>query len=242
MNDAFPPDLPEPPETSEVPSPPRRGRVTSWVLDLALGAGIALVLVLGINWWRDRDSEPAPSVPAITAGDIVTTTAPPAVEIDPSVTYTARMETSEGTIVIELDTEHAPIAAGQFIRLARGRFYDGLTFHRVVPDFVIQAGDPSGTGGGGSGSSVVGEVPSDNYPIGALAAAKTAVDPPGTFDSQFFIVTGAQGATLPNEYARFGAVIDGLDVALAIEALAGPDGDGAPTRVVQIVSVSITES
>ena len=84
---------------------------------------------------------------------------------------------------------------------------------------MIQGGSPKCDQQGGAGTSVNGEVPTDNYPIGSLAAAKGGSDPAGTFDAQFFIVTGSQGATLPNDYARFGSVISGLDVAQKIEGL-----------------------
>jgi peptidyl-prolyl cis-trans isomerase B (cyclophilin B) len=151
----------------------------------------------------------------------------------------ATITTNFGVITAELDTTNAPIGAGHFIELANKGFYDGLTWHRVVKDFVIQGGDPEGTGSGGSGSSVVGEVPTDHYPVGSLAAAKTGSDPAGTFDSQFFIVTGSQGATLPNDYARFGSVVSGIEVAQAIEALAPASGDGPPTAPATIDSVKI---
>jgi cyclophilin family peptidyl-prolyl cis-trans isomerase len=148
--------------------------------------------------------------------------------------------TGAGCIVIALDTKNAPKAAGRFISLAKSRFYDGLTFHRAVPNFVIQAGDPNGDGSGGSGKPpVLGEVPKDGYPIGSLAAAKTATDPDGTFDSQFFIVTGAQGTQLPPQYARFGRVVAGMEVAKRIEALAPPTGDGPPTQKVTMDKVTI---
>jgi cyclophilin family peptidyl-prolyl cis-trans isomerase len=148
--------------------------------------------------------------------------------------------TSSGCIVIALDTANAPKAAGRFISLAKAGFYDGLTFHRVVPNFVIQGGDPTGDGSGGSGKPpVVGEVPKDGYPLGSLAAAKTGTDPDGTFDSQFFIVTGAQGTQLPPQYARFGHVVAGMDVAQKIEALAPATGDGPPTQKVTMDKVTI---
>jgi cyclophilin family peptidyl-prolyl cis-trans isomerase len=126
------------------------------------------------------------------------------------------------------------------VSLAKSGFYDGLTFHRVVPDFVIQGGDPNGDGSGGSGKPpVVGEVPKDGYPLGSLAAAKAGTDPNGTFDSQFFIVTGAQGTQLPLQYARFGRVVSGMDVAQKIEALAPATGDGPPTQKVTMDKVTI---
>jgi cyclophilin family peptidyl-prolyl cis-trans isomerase len=147
---------------------------------------------------------------------------------------------SSGCIVVALDTVTAPKAAGRFISLAKSGFYDGLTFHRVVPDFVIQGGDPNGDGSGGSGKPpVVGEVPKDGYPLGSLAAAKAGSDPDGTFDSQFFIITGEQGTKLPPQYARFGHVVSGMDVAQKIEALAPATGDGPPTQKVTMDKVAI---
>lgn len=154
---------------------------------------------------------------------------------------TATIETNCGTIVVALDTKKAPKAAGRFLDLAQSGFYNGKTFHRVVPDFVIQGGDPKGDGTGGTGTSVVGETPKDGYPIGSLAAAKTGNDPPGTFDCQFFIVTGEQGTSLPPDYARFGKVIAGMDVAKRIEKLAPPEGDGPPTEKVTMTKVTITQ-
>jgi cyclophilin family peptidyl-prolyl cis-trans isomerase len=176
---------------------------------------------------------------AETASDGTTTTPAPTTAPTAGEPAVAVITTSHGVIRVDLDTTNAPVAAGHFIELAERGFYNGLTWHRVVPDFVIQGGDPNGDGSGGSGSSVVGEVPTDNYPVGSLAAAKTGSDPPGTFDSQFFIVTGSQGSTLPNEYARFGMVVSGIEVAQQIEALAPPEGDGAPTAPATIESIVI---
>ena len=165
----------------------------------------------------------------------------PACPTTPPAGPVASIQTNFGCIVVALDTAHAPIAAGRFISLAKAGFYNGLTFHRVVPDFVIQGGDPKGDGTGGSGKApVVGEVPKDGYPIGSLAAAKTGTDPDGTFDCQFFIVTGQQGTQLPAQYARFGHVVTGIDVAKKIESLAPPQGDGPPTQTVTMQKVTIT--
>ena len=156
--------------------------------------------------------------------------------------YLATITTNFGVIKVELDAQNAPIGVDHFVKLARKGFYDGLTWHRAATDFVIQGGDPNGDGSGGSRSSVVAEVPTDNYPLGSIAAAKTGTDPAGTFGSQFFIVTGSQGATLPNDYARFGIVVEGLDVAQKIEALAPATGDGPPTQPATIDSIKITRS
>jgi cyclophilin family peptidyl-prolyl cis-trans isomerase len=166
----------------------------------------------------------------------------PPLSIDPSKTYTALMETSCGPIELELDAKTAPKATNNFVSLSRDGFYDGLPFHRVVKQFVIQGGDPKGDGTGSPGYSVVGEVPTDNYPVGSLAAAKGGTDPPGSYGSQFFIVTGKNGASLPNEYARFGKVTKGIKVAKKIESFAPKAGDGEPTQRVLIDTVSITET
>jgi cyclophilin family peptidyl-prolyl cis-trans isomerase len=173
-----------------------------------------------------------------------TTTTTAALSIDVNKTYTATMDTSEGKIVVKLDAKNAPKATDNFVRLAKAGKYNGWTFHRIVPDFVIQAGSPTNTS---PGRSVVGEVPKDHYPVGALAAGKTDTAPPGTFDADWFIVTGSQGATLPNDYARFGNVTSGLDVAQKISALV-PKGqaatgyDGPPSTTVTVKTVTINES
>lgn len=161
---------------------------------------------------------------------------------DPNKNYTATVDTSMGKIVMALDTKDNPKATGRFIELARAKFYDGLTFHRVVKDFMIQGGDPAGDGTGNSGNPpVVGAVPAQKgYPIGAVAAAKTEQDKAGTFDSQFFIVTGSQGANLPNIYGNLGTVKSGQAVADKISNL--PVNGDAPKDKPKIVKVTISES
>jgi cyclophilin family peptidyl-prolyl cis-trans isomerase len=165
--------------------------------------------------------------------------AAPPTAVDPTLTYTATMCTSEGVITLALDPKTAPIATNNFVFLAGNGFYDGLTIHRASKDFVIQGGDPKGDGSGGPGYTVKGEVPTDHYPIGALAAAKSGTEPAGTMGSQFFIVTGKNGATLPNDYARFGKVTSGQSVADKIESFAPASGDGVPTKKVTINKVTI---
>jgi cyclophilin family peptidyl-prolyl cis-trans isomerase len=162
--------------------------------------------------------------------------------IDANASYTATVCTSEGNFSLFLDAKNAPVATNNFVFLARQGFYDGLTFHRAVKGFVIQGGDPKGDGSGGPGYTVKGEVPTNHYPIGVLAAAKTGSDPAGTFGSQFFVVTGTQGATLPNDYARFGRVNQGIAVAKKIEALAPASGDGVPTKTVKILAIQVSEN
>jgi len=155
---------------------------------------------------------------------------------------TAVVETSCGTFEIALDTARAPKTANSFAFLAEEGFYDGLTFHRVAPGFVIQGGDPEGTGTGGPGYSVD-ETPPSNlaYTKGIVAMAKSSAEPPGRSGSQFYVVT-APDAGLPPEYALVGRVSEGYDVVERIEALGPPEGgDGAPARTVLIETMTIEE-
>lgn len=165
--------------------------------------------------------------------------------VKPGCAYTAVLATSLGDITVELDPAAAPQTVNSFVFLATNAFFDGLTFHRVVPGFVIQGGDPTGTGTGGPGYTIPDELPpSPGYPLGALAMANAG---PGTSGSQFFIVTGDASA-LPNAYSLFGTVTEGLDVAQAIEGLADPGADPGdptaqgPSETVTITSVRVTET
>jgi peptidyl-prolyl cis-trans isomerase B (cyclophilin B) len=138
--------------------------------------------------------------------------------LDPEATNVLVLETSCGTIEIELDVENAPETTSSVAFLASEGFYDGTFFHRVVPSFVIQGGDPQGDGQGGPGYQVVEAPPEDlRYTEGIVAMAKGPPDPPGASGSQFFIVTTDDSALLP-EYALVGRVIQGMDVVSAIVA------------------------
>jgi peptidyl-prolyl cis-trans isomerase B (cyclophilin B) len=163
------------------------------------------------------------------------------IKVDPTKTYTATIKTNFGPIVLALDAKNDPIAAGHFVSLAKAGLYDGSTWSRIAKDFVIQGGAPGGDPSKSVGDSVVGELPKNHYPVGTVAAAKTNNDPAGTFDDQFFIVTGAQqGASLPNDYARFGTVKSGMDFVKKIEALP-VNAAGAPSDKATIDTVTITE-
>ncbi len=181
-----------------------------------------------------NDTEPT------TKGNGKTYDKAPAMTIDPAKKYTATMDTSCGKMVITLDAKNAPVGTNNFVFLAREKFYDGLSFHRVIQDFVIQGGDPKGDGTGGPGYDVAAEPPKDKFKIGDLAAAKAANDPPGTMGSQFFVITGSRGAALPSDYARFGTVTDGVKVAQKLESFGQPDE--TPSRKLWIFSVTIAES
>jgi peptidyl-prolyl cis-trans isomerase B (cyclophilin B) len=168
----------------------------------------------------------------------------PAQSIDPAASYTATMDTSEGTIVIALDAAQYPTSVNNFVFLAKNKFYDGLLVNRVAEDFVFQTGSPNNTTSGGPGYSVVGEVPSSTpaYPVGAVAFAKAGNEPAGTAGSQFFVVTGSSNLDLPADYAGIGTVTEGLEVAQKIGALAPTSGDGTPTKKVTIKKITIAET
>ncbi len=170
-------------------------------------------------------------------------TGSPPLSIDPAAKYTATIDTSEGTITADLYAKDATWGANNFITLARKSFYDGLTFHRAVKDFVIQGGDPKGDGSGGPGYSFVSEVPTTEYKVGDLAYAKTQAAPAGDAGSQFFVITSQQALQTfnakPYQYGDFGHVTGGLDVAKKIEALAPASGDGTPTKKVTINKITI---
>jgi cyclophilin family peptidyl-prolyl cis-trans isomerase len=168
---------------------------------------------------------------------------PPPMTIDPSKTYTATIKTDLGTITANLDAKTAPTAVNDFVFLAKQNYYRCVTFHRVIPQFMDQTGDPTGTGSGSVGYTVQGEVPAPanpQYPIGSLAMAKTTAAPNGTSSNQFFIVAGSADP-LPPDYALFGQVTSGQNVVDAINA----DGsqNGVPPNVThRMLSVTITES
>jgi cyclophilin family peptidyl-prolyl cis-trans isomerase len=132
---------------------------------------------------------------------------------------TAVVETSCGSFDIALDSSRAPKTVNSFVYLSDEGFYDGLAFHRIAPDFVIQGGDPLGTGTGGPGYSVTEKPPANlSYTKGVVAMAKSSADPPGRSGSQFYVVTAAD-AGLPPEYALVGKVDEGYDVVERINKL-----------------------
>jgi cyclophilin family peptidyl-prolyl cis-trans isomerase len=155
-------------------------------------------------------------------------------------TYALTFDTSHGSFTVTLDTEVAPKTSASLVALARAGYFDDTIFHRIVPDFVIQGGDPTQTGTGGPGYSTVDVPPTDAaYTKGVVAMAKTEAEPPGTSGSQFFVVT-ADDAGLPPDYAIVGEVTDGLDVVEHIGTLG--DASQQPTEPVVIRPVTVTES
>ena len=164
--------------------------------------------------------------------------APPPMCISTGKTYSATVNTDVGTFTVALDAKSAPKTVNNFVFLAREHFYDGLTFHRVIPGFVVQGGDPQGNGSGGPGYKFADELPKAGaYKVGSLAMANSG---PNTNGSQFFVITGTQGTQLPPNYSLFCTVSSGMDVVKQIEA--GGSQSGTPTTVHKMTKVTITES
>jgi cyclophilin family peptidyl-prolyl cis-trans isomerase len=168
--------------------------------------------------------------------------APPPLTIDPNKRYTARIKTNQGDIVVALNAQDAPVTVNNFVFLAREGFYDGVIFHRVIPGFVIQGGDPAGTGTGGPGYSFRDEPVRSKYEAGSIAMANSG---PNTNGSQFFICDGQGCASLPPNYNHFGKVSEGLEVVTRIASVPktrGSDGQQSkPITPVVIATVEITE-
>lgn len=162
---------------------------------------------------------------------------PPAMQIDPKKKYKAHMETDKGTMVIELFADKAPKTVNNFVFLSREGFYDGIIFHRVISNFMVQGGDPTGIGSGGPGYRFEDEfhpgLRHDKQGILSMANAGS-----NTNGSQFFI-THVPTPHLDNHHAVFGQVVEGLDVLMSIPPR-DPNNRNAPA--VKIISVTIEES
>jgi cyclophilin family peptidyl-prolyl cis-trans isomerase len=164
----------------------------------------------------------------------------PSTKLDAAKTWTATVKTNCGTFAFQLDVKRAPNVSASIAYLAGRKFYDGTVFHRIVPGFVIQGGDPTGTGGGGPGYSTVDKPPAKaSYKRGVVAMAKTGSEPSGTAGSQFFVVTGVD-AGLPPDYAIAGKVTRGLNVVERIGKLG--DQSEQPTTTVEIESLRVSSS
>jgi len=164
---------------------------------------------------------------------------PPDMQIDPAKRYSATIETSHGTVKADLFAAQAPKTVNNFVFLARQGFYEDVGFHRVIKGFVIQGGDPEGTGRGGPGYEFEDELDNDlRYEHGTLAMANAG---PNTNGSQFFIVAGPQGESLPKNYTIFGKVGEGLEVVETVGAVPTSFGD-RPREPVSITRITIEES
>jgi peptidyl-prolyl cis-trans isomerase B (cyclophilin B) len=164
----------------------------------------------------------------------------PTVPLDAQKTYDIVIDTNCGSFTFRLDQKQSPHAAASFVALAKAGYFDHTVFHRIVPGFMIQGGDPTATGTGGPGYATVDTPPSSaSYVHGVVAMAKTAAQAPGTSGSQFFVVT-EKDAGLPPDYAIVGTVTKGLDVVDRIGKLGNTSEQ--PTEVVEIEKATVTTS
>lgn len=153
--------------------------------------------------------------------------------LEPGKTYTIAFETSQGNFTVELDEELSPCNGASLTKLANDGFYNGITIHRIVPDFVIQAGRSEKTPDGGPGYSTIDPpLPETQYTKGVVAMAKTPTEPPGTGGSEFFIVTG-NDLQLPPDYASVGRIVEGMNVVEKIGKL-GNSETQLPTKKIVI--------
>ena len=163
----------------------------------------------------------------------------PTKALDPSKTYDVTLHTNCGNFTIRLAVKTSPRTTASFVSLVRTGYFDKTVFHRIVPNFIIQGGDPTATGTGGPGYTTVDPPPaSTRYTFGLVAMAKTQTEPSGTSGSQFFVVTGAE-APEPPVYAVLGHVVSGLPVVRRIGKL-GDASTEQPTETVEVERANVT--
>jgi cyclophilin family peptidyl-prolyl cis-trans isomerase len=167
----------------------------------------------------------------------------PAMRINPAKSYTGVLQTNKGAIEVEFFPEDAPATVNNFVCLAEDGYFDGTPFHRIVKGFVIQGGDPTGTGSGGPGYKFADEPIARDYERGTLAMANAG---PNTNGSQFFVVLEDLRGKLPKNYTIFGRVTEGMDVVDAIAntpTRTGRSGENStPTEPITLENVTISES
>lgn len=185
-----------------------------WIVGMAVDLALVAVVIGCTAGPGQPDASVMPVDPADRA-DMYSE--PPPMQIDPDRTYVATISTVKGDIVVQLDASAAPQTVNNFVFLARQGFYDGLTFHRVEPGFVIQGGDPTGTGAGGPGYTVPAEIHLSHVE-GAIAMARQedAVNPARASSGSQFYITLAPTPFLDGAYTAFGRVSDGMDVVQSI--------------------------
>jgi peptidyl-prolyl cis-trans isomerase B (cyclophilin B) len=221
---------------------------------MAVGRRLPLIaaLVLGLAACGGGSKpQPLASPPTTTdASGCATVTQPkpanrkaakPTKRLDSSKTYDVTFQTNCGSFTIRLAVKTSPATSASFASLVRQGYFDHTVFHRIVPGFVIQGGDPSASGFGGPGYTVVDPPPaSTRYTAGVAAMAKSSAEAAGTSASQFFVVT-APDAQLPPDYAVLGIVVKGLPVVDAIGQLGDPasGGTGTPTEIVEIQKATL---
>jgi cyclophilin family peptidyl-prolyl cis-trans isomerase len=185
------------------------------------------------------------STPAVSSAKPRTYSAPPAMQIDTSKNYVATIETSSGSFKIKLLATETPNTVNNFVFLSRDGYYNGIIFHRIIKTFMIQTGDPTGTGSGGPGYKFADELPpKHSYDPGIVAMANGG---PNTNGSQFFICTGQDAISLNNypNYTQFGQVIEGMDVVqkiASVDVVSTGREVSKPVNPPVIKNITITES
>jgi peptidyl-prolyl cis-trans isomerase B (cyclophilin B) len=201
---------------------------------------LLLVAALAAGCGGD-DSGPGPVVDSCDVEIQDPSRAPELQPLDPGSKPQIEFVTSHGNFTVQVDPVSAPCNGDSMVDLANDGFFDGTRFHRIVPGFIIQGGDPTATGNGGSGYTTIdAPKPDTAYTKGVVAMAKSQFEQPGTGGSQFFIVT-ADNANLPPDYAVVGKVVQGLDVVEKIGKLGNPRTE-APTEKIVIESTTVSES
>jgi cyclophilin family peptidyl-prolyl cis-trans isomerase len=225
-------------------SGPSKQTSNTGIILLAIGAiAIAAAVILIGNPLGTPAASPTPAATIPLFGDGTCPTSEPA-PLAPTDVKTVTIVTKQGTIVMEIDGNLSPIATGNFIALAQCHFYDGIVFHRLVPGFVIQGGDPNGDGSGGPGYTISDDPVTAAYHRGTVAMARTSQ--PHSQGSQFFIVladsASAALASASPGYAILGEVTTGMDVVDAIAGMPNSgDPDNAATDPVAMDSVTVTD-
>ena len=192
----------------------RSARSPWWIVGMAVDLAL-LAVVLGCTAGPGQPDAPAMPVNPADRADMYSE--PPPMQIDPERTYVATISTAKGDILVQLDASAAPQTVNNFVFLARQGFYDGLTFHRVEPGFVIQGGDPAGAGAGGPGYQIPAEIQLPHVE-GAIAMARQAdaVNPTRASSGSQFYITLAPTPFLDGAYTAFGRVIEGMDFVQSI--------------------------
>jgi cyclophilin family peptidyl-prolyl cis-trans isomerase len=205
-----------------------------------LAVALVLLAVLAAGCGGD-DSGPGPVVDSCDVEIQDPSRAPELEPLDPGSKPRIEFATSHGNFTVQVDPVSAPCNGDSMVDLAKDGFFDGTRFHRIVPGFIIQGGDPTATGNGGSGYTTIdAPKPDTAYTKGVVAMAKSQFEQPGTGGSQFFIVT-ADNANLPPDYAVVGKVVEGLDVVEKIGKL-GNARTERPTEKIVIESTKVSES
>ena len=193
---------------------------------------LLIVLVAAGCGGGKKATAPAPRAPE--------TLQPPATQLDASKQWTLTFATDRGTFVVALEPRVSPRASASLVALAKRGYFDSTIFHRIVPGFVIQGGDPTQSGSGGPGYMTIDKPPSTTrYVKGIVAMAKGGAEPPGAAGSQFFVMTG-DAPSLPPDYAVVGKVTSGMSVVDKIGEFGdASDPNGAPTQIVVVEHVTV---